>query len=120
MGEEKRRHVRWKRKIRVTYSLTDDSESYQEIFTEDLSETGLQILSADRFELKRTVRLKFEFIYDSVPIVADARVLYVNAFENQYRVGLEFVDMDNFQKQRLKRCLDKVRQDFRDEATKDR
>lgn len=120
MGEERRRYIRWKKKVRITYSLWDRPESYQEIFTKDLSEMGLQILSADKWKPQQIVRLKLEFVYDSVPIVADARVVYVNAFENQYRVGLEFVDMDDFQKQRLKRCLDKLRQDVRDEATEDR
>jgi c-di-GMP-binding flagellar brake protein YcgR len=120
VGEEKRRYVRWKKKIRITYSLWDNPESYQEIFTEDFSETGLQILSADKWEPQQIVRLKLEFVYDSVPIVSDARVMHVKAFEKQYRMGLEFINMDDFQKQRLKRCLDKVRQDFRDEATEDR
>lgn len=116
MGEEKRRYIRWAKKIRVAYALTEGDESYKEIFTEDLSDRGLQILVAGRLGPGQTVRLKLEFIYDSVPIMAVGRVTYVRDYEGQYRVGLEFINMSDFQKQRLKRSLDKVRQDFRDEA----
>lgn len=108
MGEEKRRFVRWRQKVRVAYSLDKEGNSYQQIFTEDLSETGLQILLKDSLQLSQTVRVKLEFVYDSVPIMATARVAYIKAYQNQYRVGLEFINMTDFEKQRLKRILEKI------------
>ena len=116
MGEEKRQYFRWRKKIRITCSLTGKDDSYEEIFTEDLSETGLQILLSERLALRQTIRLRLEFVYDSVPIMAAGRVVYVKAHENRYRIGLEFMEMDDFQKQRLKRGLEKARQDFEAEA----
>ena len=116
MDQGKRRHIRWKKKLRVAYSLMDESESYREVFTEDISESGLQIISLDRLTPKQTVRLRLEFVYDSVPIVAVAKVVYVGELENKFRVGLEFLKMDTFQEQRLKRYLGKLRQDFGDET----
>jgi len=120
MSEEKRRYVRWRKKIKVAYSLKDTEEHFEEIFTEDLSEVGLQILVSDKLQLKQTIRLKLEFVYDPVPIIAGGKVVFVKACEDKYRVGLEFIDMDDFQRYRLKLNLDKVRQDFRDEIKEER
>lgn len=114
MRGEKRQYVRWRKKIRVTYTLSEDDTSFKEVFTEDLSEMGVQILAADKLEPGQAVRLKIEFIYDSVPIMAVGKVAFVKAFENQYRVGLEFMDMDDFGKLRLKRNLDKIREGLTD------
>lgn len=114
MAEEKRRYTRWKEKIRVSYSLTEGDNSYREIFAEDIAEVGVQILVPERFILKQKVKLKLEFAYDSVPIMAYGQVVYVKPYKDRYKVGLEFVDMDEFQKHRLKRCLDKLRKDSGD------
>ena len=116
MDQGKRRHIRWKKKLRVAYSLMDESESYQEVFTEDISESGLQIISSDRLTPKQTIRLRLEFVYDSVPIVAVAKVVYIGELENRFRVGLEFLKIDSFQEERLKRYLGKLRQDSGDET----
>ena len=116
MDQGKRRHIRWKKKLRVAFALMQESESYQEVFTEDISESGLQIISFDRLTPKQTVRLRLEFVYDSVPIVAVAKVVYVGELEGRFRVGLEFLKMDSFQEERLKRYLGKLRQDSGDEA----
>lgn len=115
MVEEKRRYIRWRKKIRVAFSLAEKDDFFEEAFTEDLSELGLQILIDDKLQLKQRVRLKLEFVYDSLPIMAGAEVVYVAAYENQYRVGLEFIDLEGFQKQRLKRDLDKARQELNGE-----
>ncbi len=112
MSEEKRRYVRWRKKVRVAYSLNEKEEPFKEIFTEDLSEMGLQILAGDKLQLQQIVPLRLEFIYDSIPIFAAGRVVFVVASGDKYRAGLEFVDMDDFQKQRLKQNLDRIKQDF--------
>jgi c-di-GMP-binding flagellar brake protein YcgR len=116
MDQGKRRHIRWKKKLRVAYSLMQDDESYREVFTEDISESGLQIISSDRLSSKQMIRLRLEFVYDSVPIVAVAKVVYVGELENRFRVGLEFLKIDSFQEERLKRYLGKLRQDLGDET----
>jgi len=116
MADERRQYVRWKNKIRVAYSITEADKIYQEVFTEDFSESGLQILTADRMEPQQKVKLRLEFVYDAIPILITARVAYVDIFKNKYRVGLEFADINDFDKQRIKRCLEKVRQDFQNEA----
>ena len=116
MGEEKRSSIRWKTKIRVAYSLAGADELYKEVFTEDISEKGLQILAADKLKLKQTVKLKLEFVYDSVPITVIGTIVYLKEHGNQRRVGLEFINMDAFQSNRLRRGLERVRQELKDEA----
>lgn len=108
MAEEKRRFIRGENKIRVTYSLSDEDGFGEGVFTENISEVGLQILIKNRFEQNQVLQLKLEFMSDSVPIIADCRVVYAKAEADQYRIGLEFVDMDSFQRQRLKRCLEEM------------
>ena len=39
------------------------------------------------------VRLNIEFAYDSLAIKAIAKVAYVGKEDNQYRIGLEFIDI---------------------------
>lgn len=109
MTEEKRRFIRDYNKVRVTYSLSEESEFSEGVFTENISEVGLQIIIDNRLEQNQVLQLKLEFMSDSVPIIADCRVVYVKPETDQYRIGLEFVNMDNFQRQRLKRCLEEVR-----------
>ena len=116
MGEEKRTSIRWKTKIRVASSLTGPDELYKEVFTEDISDTGLQILVVERLKLKQRVKLKLEFVYDSVPITVTGTVVYLKEHADQYRVGLEFADMDAFQSHRLKAGLERVEQELKDEA----
>lgn len=109
MVEEKRRYIRGDNKIRVMYSLSEEGKFSKEIFTENISELGFQIVIDHRIEKNQTIRVKLEFISDSVPIVTDCRVVYVSAEADQHRIGLEFVNIDDFQKQRLKRCLEEIR-----------
>lgn len=111
MVEEKRRYIRGDNKVRVTYSLGEEDEFSEGVFTENISEVGLQIIIENRIEQNQVLQLKLEFMSDSVPIIADCRVVYVKPESNQHRIGLEFINMDNFQKQRLKRCLEEVRKD---------
>lgn len=110
MGEEQRRYVRWKEKVKVDYALPGKNEAFQETFTEDISESGMQLLAEEQLELQRQVKLRLEFVFDSVPIVLDAKVTYLTPYKNRYRVGLEFSNMDSFQKQRLIRSLEKIKQ----------
>lgn len=116
MAEEKRRYLRWNKKIRVAYSLRPGVDVDKEIFTEDISEIGLQILIQGRLNVQQVVHLRLEFIYDSVPIVVEAKVVYAKAEKNLYRVGLEFINFDDFDRLRLKRCLEEAEQDLQGET----
>ncbi|MFH1777010.1 MAG: PilZ domain-containing protein [Candidatus Omnitrophota bacterium] len=118
MMQEKRHYIRWAKKVRVTYSLTKEDVSYQEIFTEDICEIGLQILIDDELKLQQNVWIKIEFVYDAVPIIVLGRVAHLEMFGNKYRVGLEFTGMDAFSKKRLKRLLDKAAGEQSEEAGK--
>ena len=118
MVEEKRRYIRWETKTRVAYALNKDDDLYKEVFTADISEKGLQILTNVKLELEQILYLKLEFMSDSVPVVAEGKVVYLKIEEGKYRVGLEFTKMDDFQMQRLKRCLEDIRKEFEREAKK--
>jgi c-di-GMP-binding flagellar brake protein YcgR len=114
MSEEKRRHIRWKKKLKVSYALTEEGDYYGDIFTEDISEEGMQILISDSLELDQTLRMKLEFANDSVPINIIGKVVFVKADGKQWRLGFEFVNMDDFQKRRIKQNLEEVRSNFKE------
>ena len=110
MGEEKRRFIRWTKKVRVVCSFREDEEAFEEVFAENISETGLQLVLTQPLKQNQYLKLRLEFIYDSVPIVVTGRVVHMSPEEKQYRIGLEFVDVDDFQRRRLRLCLEKFSQ----------
>lgn len=118
MVKERRRFIRWNSRIRVTYCLSQDEESYdyKEAFTENICEGGLQISVRKRLEIKQVVRLRLEFMSDSVPIITDGRIIHSRIDQDHYRVGLEFINMDDFQKRRLQHCLELVKKDLKRKA----
>lgn len=77
MGEENRQYVRWRDKIQVAYVVEGENQPYREVFTEDVSEAGVLIDAFEELELGKNVKLKIEFVYDSVPIMARAKVSHV-------------------------------------------
>jgi len=115
MTEEHRRHVRWKKKLKVSYALTEEMEFYDDIFTEDISEEGLQIYIPDSIELGQIVRLKLEFANDSVPISITGKVVFLKEDQKKFRIGFSFVDLNDFVKQRIKRNLEEVQFDLENE-----
>jgi len=116
MTDEKRRHVRWKKKLKVSYALTEEKDYYDDIFTEDISEEGLQIFIPDSLDLGQTVMLKLEFFNDTVPIIIGGKVVFLKADEEKYRIGFSFIDMNDFQRQRIKRNLDDINSSFNGEV----
>lgn len=107
MLEEKRHYVRWRQKVKVTYACIEDPAVYRETFTEDLSEQGAQISVRDKLIPRENIDLKLEFGYDAIPIMALGKVVYFKSNQGRSRAGLEFVNMDDFQKQRLQKNLGK-------------
>ena len=113
MGEEKRQYVRWKDKIQATYAVGEGRQPQiqRKVFTEDVSETGVLLNTFEELKLGQYVQLSLEFVYDSVPIVLTAKVTHVKMSEDHYKVGLEYVKVDEFQKQRFMRYLELVRKE---------
>jgi len=107
MSQEKRKFIRWSKKVRVICSFKENEEPFEEVFAEDISESGLQIVVSRFLEKAQVLKLKLEFGYDSIPINLTARVVYSITEGEKYRVGLEFVDVDEFQERRLRQCLEK-------------
>lgn len=113
MGEEKRRYVRWKDKIQVAYaSGGEGKQHYKEVFTEDVSELGVLISTFEELRVGEKVRLRLEFVYDSVPIMVEAKVAHVKISDDHYKIGLELVEMDDFQKQRLLLYLEMIKKEY--------
>jgi len=113
MGQEKRRFIRWTKKVRVVCSVREDEEAFEEIFAEDISESGLQIVLRRPLKANQCIKLKLEFIYDSVPIMLTGKVVHVKPEGDRFRMGLEFVYMDDFQRQRLRKCLEKFSEELK-------
>ncbi|MFH1622234.1 MAG: PilZ domain-containing protein [Candidatus Omnitrophota bacterium] len=116
MGEEKRQYVRWREKIQVAYVVEGEKQPYREVFTEDVSEVGVLIDAFEELESGQNVQLKIEFVYDSVPIMARAKVMHVKKSEDRYKIGLEFLGLDDFQKQRFARYLEMIKKEHSQKA----
>ena len=110
MGEENRHHVRWKDKIQIAYCPEHGSHSFREVSTEDVSEAGVLITVFEEINPEERIQLRLELVNDSVPIVAMAKVAHIEIIESGYRIGLEFVDIDDFQRQRLVRYLEIIKE----------
>ena len=112
MAEEKRRFFRWRKYIRVVYAFTHSlstiDEAGMEAFTEDVSESGLQMLVRSALRKDDMIDVRLEFVYDPVPVESRARVVYSISYETYFQVGVEFVNMESSQKQRLKEYLGRI------------
>jgi len=111
MDEELRRYVRWKDKIQVAYTVGEGKQQYREVFTEDVSERGVLIATFEELKVEQNVQLKFEFVYDTIPIMVKAKVVHAKISGDHYKIGLEFVEMEDFQKQRFAQYLEMIRKE---------
>jgi hypothetical protein len=110
-NEEKRHYIRIKENVRVVLSRFGHEGSHREIFTEDLSEKGLQIISQDSLSQGEEVELTLEFVKDAVPIYLRARVAHVEEKDDQYWAGLEFIKGDDFPQERLELLINDLLSD---------
>ena len=104
-GKEKREFIRKIKKIIVIYTTLQGKKVTEQAITQNISEGGLQLLLVHKLEPKKLVDIEIEFIHDSIPIYATCKVTYVDPGKYKYRTGLQFVKIEDFQKERLVRYL---------------
>ena len=112
--DERRRSLRWTKKIRITYSFGLADELFEEAFTQDVSEHGVSLAIKDKPQKGQIIRIKLEFVQDAVPIITDGIVVYVQLEAGKYHVGLDFNNLNDFDRERLRRGIDSVNKETQD------
>ena len=103
--EERRSSLRWIKGLVVSYSTLEGEKVTDHATTENIGEGGLQILLVHKLERTESVEIQLELVHDSIPIVATCKVIYVTPEDDKHRTGLQFVKIEDFQKERLLRYL---------------
>lgn len=103
-NKEQRNFYRWIKSLIISYS--DSQEKITKLSaTENISEGGLQVCLGHALKQDELVKIEIELFNDSIPILATCKVIYVNPEEERFQTGLEFVQIEDFQKERLARYL---------------
>ena len=103
--EEKRRLPRWVKRVLVTYTTLEGEKVSEQAVTQNISEGGLQLVLVHQLEIGELIDTKIELVHDSIPIFATCKVSYVKYQDGTHQTGLQFVKIEDFQRERLGRYL---------------
>ena len=104
-NKEQRNFYRWIKSLIISYSDSHNAQVTKIAATENISEGGLQVFLAQELKKDALVEIKIELAGDSIPIIATCKVAFVSSEEDRFRTGLEFIKIEDFQKERLLRYL---------------
>ena len=104
-NKEQRNFYRWIKSLVISYSDSHNEQVTKLAATENISGGGLQVLLAQELKKDALVEIKIELVFDSIPIIATCKVVFINSEEDRFRTGLQFVKIDDFEKERLLRYL---------------
>lgn len=107
-GVEKRKFPRIRASV-VEYCPIGNVESKQLSFTEDLGAGGMRIFCSQDFKIDTLLLLKIYLPLEKEPIEAKARVIWSrqshfldkNTEEKNYDVGVEFIEIDEEDRQSI-------------------
>jgi len=102
---EQRKHYRWIKKLTLKFSDPEGQDIISRAVSENISEGGLQLVLPYKLEPGQSVRVTIELMHDSIPIQATCKVAHISPERNRFRTGLQFTELENFQKVRLLRYL---------------
>jgi c-di-GMP-binding flagellar brake protein YcgR len=102
---EQRGSPRWIKNLIAAYSTLQGERVTDTALTVNISSGGMQLLLTHQLKEGELVEIKIELAQDSIPILATGKVVYA-AFEGKlFKTGLEFVQIEDFQRARLLRYL---------------
>ena len=106
-NKDKRSTPRFLKK--VMFSLKRQGLETEEIAaTNNISLTGMQVVLSCRLQTGDIIRAQIEFSNDPLPITVDCRVVYVKEENDNFITGLSFENIEDFEKERLRRLLEMV------------
>lgn len=104
---DQRKYQRFLKKAVIKINAAEE-ESLLSFYTQDISEGGAQIITdRDYLTVGQYAELVLDFFHDPLPLNIKCIVVYAHQLRQGYRVGLKFVDMDEFERVRLKKFLEK-------------
>jgi len=104
-NKEQRNFYRWIKSLIISYADPHNEQVTKLAATENISEGGLQVFLAQELKKDLLVEIKIELVFDSIPIIATCKVVFVSCEKDRFRTGLQFVKIEDFQKERLLRYL---------------
>jgi len=105
LESEQRGYPRWIKNLIITYSTLQGERVTDTALSVNISSGGMQLFLTYQLEEGELVEIKIELTHDSIPILATGRVVYAGLEGKLYKTGLEFVQIEDFQRLRLLRYL---------------
>ncbi|MBN3040166.1 MAG: PilZ domain-containing protein [Candidatus Omnitrophica bacterium] len=113
--EEKRKEPRIKDRVIVHYEIGEGRKIEQEVASRDISMTGIQISIErnlkDDFSRWKKLELQLCVLEDVIPFILKGEVAWIKEdpedIMGRYLVGIEFISVDEFQKERLKKYINR-------------
>lgn len=99
--EERRKYLRIVKSLVVIYSCQAQHIEKDFAITTDISINGIGTILPRQVYKGQIVDVEIEFIYDAVPVRAKCKVVYVNPQNRDYKVGLKFIEIDDFERERI-------------------
>lgn len=108
--QEKRKFVRIQWPIVVQYKTLEEPYTKDQIVGSDISEGGVSFISYERLQKGTKLEMQIQVPFDSLPLFAKGKVAWVRTIgeehEKTFEVGLEFLEVDPRDRNRLKTYLD--------------
>jgi len=108
-GYDRRRHRRINCNFPVQLKQLSQSSTSQihNSVSKDVSESGMQILSFYFYSVKHKIMLDLKLSEDSAPVRSLGRVIWISQipYQEQYRIGIEFDELNEDYTMHLKRVL---------------
>lgn len=108
--EEKRRYPRFNSHLPVRFQLKDSPSKFGHALSRDISEGGMRLILNEFFRPKTEVLL--EMIVLGRIINPSAKVVWAQriSHSDNYQIGLEFLEMDRIEREKLKNYVDYKRE----------
>ena len=108
--EERRKFVRIDWPVVVQYRTIEEPHTKDQSVGRDVSEGGVSFIVYERLPKETTLDIQLRTPFDSLPIFAKAKVSWVKnvgeRHEKTFEVGVEFIEVDEKDKKRLKSYID--------------
>ncbi len=104
--EEKRKYIRIEAPIVVTYKFSGKGTTTKKSITKNFSEGGIRFPVYEKLSIGTPLELYIETPFDTMPIFAKGQVVWtralsINEGREIYDVGVQFTQMQTFDKKRM-------------------
>ncbi len=104
--EEKRKYIRVKAPIVVSYKVSGKSPASKKSIAKNFSEGGIRLTVYEKLQVGSTLELRIDTPFDTIPIVALGEVVWSKPLSLKegrevYDLVLKFTKMENFDKKKM-------------------